>query len=328
LGSQETNRLRAKAIREARLRGDPVPEGPSNDAASAPLNDAASSSNHNKRPHSMTEPSSRKGGERREDIRPARKFAKYVEYDLSKMTDTKGGFMSTDDDPHSVLAAENLADKPPGMTLEEWARHQKRIKLQKEKQGVFEPAISALENTKKDKTCWECKAKEIDWKWREVFGCRVCEKCKNEKPEKYSLLTKTEAREDYLLTDPELKDDDILPHLEQPNPHKSTWSNMMLYLKYQVEEFAVKKWGSFEAMDAEFEKRTAEKKKRNENKFKTKLRDLKKRTRVDTWKRERARDGGSKKHEHVWGTAVVKAGTGETVRTCENCGFEVEELVF
>jgi len=32
---------------------------------------------------------------------------------------------------------------------------------------------------------------------------------------------------------------------------------MMLYLKYQVEEFAKKKWGSFEAMDAEFEKRTA-----------------------------------------------------------------------
>jgi len=133
-----------------------------------------------------------------------KKFAKYVEYDLSKMSDTKGGFMTTEDDPHSLLAAENLADKPAGMTLEEWARHQKRIKLQKEKKGAFEPAISALDAPDEEKSCWECKAKEIDWKWKEVFKCRVCEKCKKDNPEKYSLLTKTEARQDYLLTDREL----------------------------------------------------------------------------------------------------------------------------
>jgi DNA-repair protein complementing XP-A cells len=116
------------------------------------------------------------------------------------MTDTKGGFISRDDDPHSVLAAENLGDKPAGMTLEEWAKHQKRLKMQREMKGAFEPAISAAETLV---VCWECGAKEIDWKWKEVFKCRVCEKCKKEKPEKYSLLTKTEAREDYLLTDRE-----------------------------------------------------------------------------------------------------------------------------
>jgi DNA-repair protein complementing XP-A cells len=130
-----------------------------------------------------------------------KKFTKFVEYDLSKMSDTKGGFMSTEDDPHSVLAAQNLADKPPGMTLEEWARHQKRIKLLKEKKGAFEPAISASKDSNEDKTCFECKSPEIDFKWKDVFKCRVCEKCKKEKPDKYSLLTKTEAREDYLLTD-------------------------------------------------------------------------------------------------------------------------------
>lgn len=273
-----------------------------------------------------------------------KKFTKFVEYDLSKMTDTKGGFMSTDDDPHSVLSAENLSDKPPGMTLEEWARHQKRKKLLKEKQGAFAPAISALDEPDENKACWECKAPEIDWKWKETFGCRVCEKCKKDNPEKYSLLTKTEAREDYMLTDrkccrcgrarecaddgtAELRDQEVMPHLEEPNPHKSTWSNMMLYLKYQVEEFALKKWGSFEAMDAEFEKRTADKKKRGEKKFMTKLRELKKRTRVETWKRDRQHGGRAAKHEHVWGAAVVKEDTGETVKTCEDCGFELEEWV-
>lgn len=119
------------------------------------------------------------------------------------MTDTKGGFMSTDDDPHSLLTAENVADKPAGMTLAEWARHQTRVKLRRDKLGAFEPAISALDAPDADRCCWECLAREIDWKWRDVFGCRVCDKCKKAKPDKYSLLTKTEAREDYLLTDRE-----------------------------------------------------------------------------------------------------------------------------
>jgi DNA-repair protein complementing XP-A cells len=194
------NRLRAKAIREAGECGEPVPNV---SKAVAPPPSSSTTTGEKKRPFSSIEPTSRKGGEGRDMLRPARKFAKYVEYDLSKMTDTKGGFMSTNDDPHSVLAAENLGDKPPGMSLEEWATHQRRIKMLKEKKGAFEPPISALEESDEDKICWECSSREIDWKWKDVFRCRVCEKCKNEKPEKYSLLTKTEAREDYLLTDRE-----------------------------------------------------------------------------------------------------------------------------
>lgn len=85
----------------------------------------------------------------------------------------------------------------------------------------------------------------------QVFSIRVCKKCKEKFPEKYSLLTKTECKEvsprvglqsfgqligsqDYLLTDPELKDEDLLPHLLRPNPHASTYSNMMLFLREQV----------------------------------------------------------------------------------------------
>ena len=81
--------------------------------------------------------------------------------------------------------------------------------------------------------------------------------CKYKFPDKYSLLTKTEAREDYLLTEPELKDPELLPHLEKPNPHKSTWNNMMLFLRYQVEEYALseRKWGSAEKLDEEYQKR-------------------------------------------------------------------------
>ena len=43
--------------------------------------------------------------------------------------------------------------------------------------------------------CNECQSIDIDQSYRKVFGCLVCNKCKNEKPEKYSLLTKTECKE-------------------------------------------------------------------------------------------------------------------------------------
>lgn len=44
---------------------------------------------------------------------------------------------------------------------------------------------------------------DIDPTYKNVFNCLVCNACKNAKPERYSLLTKTECKEDYLLTDRE-----------------------------------------------------------------------------------------------------------------------------
>ena len=113
---------------------------------------------------------------------------------------------------------------------------------------------------------------------------------------------------------------------------------MMLFLRFQVEEYALdKKWGSAEGLDAEFGKREEQKKKRKEDKFKAKLLDLKKKTRTDAFRREQAgaRGGaarfgdavGGGKHVHSWGTAVTD-GEGMTVRTCLKCNMEVEEMEF
>jgi len=108
----------------------------------------------------------------------------------------------------------------------------------------------------------------------------------------------------------------------------------MLFLRYQVEEYAFNtKWGSAEALDAEFEKREADKKQRKEEKFKTKIKELKKKTRTDAYRRN-LRGGkagqfgdriGVGKHEHEWGQTVENE-DGMTVKTCVECGMEVEEL--
>lgn len=254
------------------------------------------------------------------------------------MTDTKGGFLSADDDPHNrALHTPNQEEKPANMTLREWEKAQLLRKLRDQRAGPYEPGLSMLHGKTEQKKCKECGSLEIDWKWDEVFGTQVCAACKDKVPERYSLLTKTEAKEDYLLTDPELKDAALLPHLAKPNPHKSTWNDMMLYLRYQVEEYAFsdKKWGSPEALDEEFAKRQAETKRRKEAKFKSKLNDLKRRTRVDAYKRQQAGVTGgnfgdklSGKHEHEWGGMVEDPETGVTSKTCVECGMEVEELEF
>jgi len=66
-----------------------------------------------------------------------------------------------------------------------------------------------------------------------------------------------------------LRDREVLPHVLKANPHKSTFANTMLYLRCQVEDFAWKKWGSLapEALDAEWERRAEEKKKKKVKKF-------------------------------------------------------------
>lgn len=254
------------------------------------------------------------------------------------MTDTKGGFLSVEDDPHNkALHTLRPEEKPAHMTMKEWERHQLLRSLREQKAGPFEPGLSVLKK-EGNKLCRECGTMEIDWKWEEILGCAVCTSCKDKFPEKYSLLTKTEVKEDYLLTDPELRDEELLPHLERPNPHKSTWNNMMLFLRYQVEEYAFsdKKWGSTEALDEEFHRRENDKKRRKEDKFKTKLQELKKRTRVEAYRRSRqgAATGQfgdevdkSGKHTHTWGRPTDNE-DGAAVKQCVECGMEVEELEF
>ncbi|KAG9075780.1 hypothetical protein FS749_012510, partial [Ceratobasidium sp. UAMH 11750] len=137
----------------------------------------------------------------------------------------------------------------------------------------------------------------------------------NDNPERYSLLTKTECKQDYLLTDPELRDEEVMPHLLKANPHKSTWNNMMLFVRFQVEEFAFKKWGGPEGLDAEWERRMAEKRSKRSKKFEDGLRDLRRKTRESGWAKRKAEE-----HVHTFGVTDKELG----VQRCTECDFEVE----
>lgn len=76
-----------------------------------------------------------------------------------------------------------------------------------------------------------------------------------------------------LLNQDELRDVSILPHMLRPNPHGGTFSNMMLFLRLQVEAYAFAKWDGEEGLDQEFERRETEKRERRDKKFQKGLRE-------------------------------------------------------
>lgn len=214
---QEENRLRAKAIRDQREAEQRVagttPQIPKTASGFVATEDVHITKPVNgKRPfNSLAEDggTNRDGTNRGDEgaLKPAKKFTKFVDYNMSSMTDTKGGFLSTEDDPHNYALGtkkqEEEEQRPKHMTIQEWERLQLIKNLKRHKTGPYEPGISVLEDPKERKRCRECNSFEVDFVWEEVFHISVCHKCKEKIPEKYSLLTKTEAKEDYLLTDRE-----------------------------------------------------------------------------------------------------------------------------
>lgn len=205
---QEENRLKAKALRARSIAAQEAAE--SQPAARTPSGFLAEdiTASARKRSHAALSTANvpessrdaRNTPTKDDGIQPARKFKKYVDHDFSKMTDTKGGFLSAEDDPfNKALHAAKEGEKPAHMTLKEWERNQILKGLRNRKEGLFEPGLG-LGAKERGKKCKECGGLELDWQWEDVFKIEICHRCKEKFPEKYSLLTKTEARDDYLLT--------------------------------------------------------------------------------------------------------------------------------
>lgn len=63
---------------------------------------------------------------------------------------------------------------------------------------------------------------------------KVCDGCRDS-DEKHSLITRTEAKTEYLLKDCDLdKREPILKFICRKNPHNVRWGDMKLYLHLQV----------------------------------------------------------------------------------------------
>jgi DNA-repair protein complementing XP-A cells len=154
----------------------------------------------------------------------------YCEFDLSKIQDTKGGFFIPKPIDELLESPANPLESPANP-------------LESPANQSLKPQLESTRALDEDLCCSHCPSIDLDWKIYDFYRVLVCKKCKKDRPDEYSLLTKTECKQDYLLTDEELNDTEKMPHQIRKNPHKSTYSNMLLYLRKQVEEFAWMKWG-------------------------------------------------------------------------------------
>lgn len=89
--------------------------------------------------------------------------------------------------------------------------------------------------------CTTCGNLSFSQEWYKAFGVVFCNGCKAQE----ELITKSTAKQLYLLTDGDLKK---VGSIQKDNPHKKEWNPMRLYMQSQVEEASYKKYGGFDGV--------------------------------------------------------------------------------
>lgn len=259
-----------------------------------------------------------------ESIKPSIHTKDYIEYDFSTMKNLNGGYINPEDRPYSFDDDNDDLGAKKQKTLDDWKREQQ------ERKHIYENAPPP-EHISKAPKCIDCGINiEMDPVMDDVFKLRVCKSCVKEHPEKYSLLTKTECKEDYFLTDPELNDVDLFHKLEKPNPHSGTFARMQLFVRCEVEAFAYNKWGGEEGLDKEWHRREEGKSQRREKKYQQEMLKMRMKTRAQEYTTRLKERKHGKAHKHSF-TAPIDGGTNEDGhqilrRRCLDCGMETEEV--
>lgn len=124
-------------------------------------------------------------------------------------------------------------------------------------------------------SCIVCKSADLsnfDPDLLDTYTFPICVDCKSD--EYTSLITKSEAKSTYLLTDEELNDKQAMPWVTRKNPKQPRWSPMRLYLGWHVEQFAIRKFGSLDAVLRMHDLNEAQRAERKQKKFTKKLKAL------------------------------------------------------
>lgn len=170
--------------------------------------------------------------------------------------------------------------------------------------------------------CIECGRKSFNIKFLETFGLLVCNACKIER---YPMMTKTKAKEQYLCTDGELMD---LKTMTVKNPKKPTFAPMKLYLASEIKEIVRGKWPTEQALA---EARQARELKRLEKRIARKRKNTEKDDPKNILKRQEAK----RKAKANYKEAVVEAAphvhefeSDDGEQKCTTCGMVVDEEEF
>ncbi|NXY47842.1 XPA protein, partial [Ceuthmochares aereus] len=164
--------------------------------------------------------------------------------------------------------------------------------------------------------CGDCGKEFMDSYLMQHFDWATCDNCRDPE-DKHKLITRTEAKEEYLLKDCDLdKREPILRFIVKKNPHNSQWGDMKLYLKLQVIKRSLEVWGSEESLQEARELRLSNREKMKQKKFDKKVKELRRAVRSSLWKK------GASIHEHEYGPEEnIDEDTYK--KTCTVCGHEL-----
>uniref|UniRef100_A0A182MIZ7 XPA C-terminal domain-containing protein n=1 Tax=Anopheles culicifacies TaxID=139723 RepID=A0A182MIZ7_9DIPT len=163
--------------------------------------------------------------------------------------------------------------------------------------------------------CLECGDRFADSYLLSTFDYSVCDACRDSDGQ-HSLITRTEAKQEYLLKDCDLdRRDPPLKYISRKNPHNVRWGEMKLYLHLQIEKRALEIWGSEEQLLREKAEREEKREFAKVKKYNKRLKAL----RMDV--RSSLYDKTVQVHIHSYGDSeVYNAVDDNYTRTCESCG--------
>ncbi|XP_053689860.1 DNA repair protein complementing XP-A cells homolog [Sabethes cyaneus] len=165
--------------------------------------------------------------------------------------------------------------------------------------------------------CLECGDRFADSYLLNTFDYKVCDACRDSDG-KHSLITRTEAKQEYLLKDCDLdKREPILKYISRKNPHNVRWGEMKLYLHIQIEKRALEVWESEENLIKEKELRDEKREISKVKKYNKRLKEL----RMDV--RSSLYDKTMQAHVHCWDENEQYNEEEDTyTRTCETCNHK------
>ena len=167
--------------------------------------------------------------------------------------------------------------------------------------------------------CVECSAKFASSFLSKNFSVTVCDECKDI-DEKYKLITATQVRQRYLLTDRHMIEDSAgkLSFIEKRNPRNSGWSRMKLFLECQVREKAFLVWGGLEGIEKEGKRRRELSHNVKRNKYRKELKKLRSSIKIASASFRPV------SHEHSYGPEeLVDSETDKYTKECTICGYKL-----
>jgi len=220
-------------------------------------------------------------------------------------TKTNEGFKSKTEETR-------LVDSGGGFFIEEEEESEANVRLTEEPPPVLPPD---------QPTCEECKKDFAESYLFKMFNYAVCDECKDMgKDGKHELITKTEAKNQFLLRDTDFEEGERskpmskLDFLLRKNPHNPRYGDMKLFLRVQVEQRAMEVWGSEEALEREHEKREETKMALKAKKYNKKMTELRKAVRSSLFTKDLSN------HTHTFGEETYDAEKDEYSRSCD-CGY-------